>query len=374
MDLSRTVHIAIGSNLGERLENLRSAITAINQKIGMVTTVSPVYQSPAWGFKGNSFLNACIALRTRFSPERILKELLEIETASGRKRNRGAGYENRILDLDLLLVEGVVIDSEDLRLPHPEMENRKFVMLPLNDIAAQQEHPVKKVKIREITDSMAEDSSPIERIPETLSVPKGPDFSKYNYIAVEGNIGAGKTSFATMASEDFNAKLILERFKDNPFLPQFYKDQARYAFPLEMSFLADRYQQLSDDIAQYDLFTDFVISDYDVFKSLIFAKITLEEDEYFLYQKLFDIMYKDLVKPDLYLYLYQKPERLLENIRKRGREYEQNIKQEYLISINESYLNFIKSRQSLNVIIIDISEMDFVNNREDYLRVLGEFT
>lgn len=139
-----------------------------------------------------------------------------------------------------------------------------------------------------------------------------------------------------------------------------------------MSFLADRYQQLSDDLAQYDLFKDFVISDYDVFKSLIFAKITLHDDEYSLYQKLFHLMYKELVKPDLYVYLYQNTERLLENIKKRGREYEQNIEADYLANINRSYLSFIKSQPGLKVKIIDISELDFVKNREDYLSLLQE--
>jgi len=195
-------------------------------------------------------------------------------------------------------------------------------------------------------------------------------FTQSNFIAVEGNIGAGKTSLSTMISQDFNAKLILERFKDNPFLPKFYEDSHRYAFPLEMSFLADRYQQLSDDLAQYDLFTDFVVSDYDVFKSLIFSKITLQEDEFVLYDKLFRIMYKELVKPDLYIYLYQNTERLLENIKTRGRDYEQNIKPDYLMEINRSYLAYIKSQKEMKVQIIGISDMDFVNNRKDYLQVL----
>ena len=128
----------------------------------------------------------------------------------------------------------------------------------------------------------------------------------------------------------------------------------------------------SDDLAQYDLFKDFVISDYDVFKSLIFAKITLAADEYSLYQKLFHLMYKELVKPDLYIYLYQNTDRLLQNIRKRGREYEQNIQPEYLININKSYLSFIKSQTNMKVQIIDISELDFVNNRQDYLKLLAE--
>ncbi|MBT8295127.1 MAG: deoxynucleoside kinase, partial [Gramella sp.] len=217
------------------------------------------------------------------------------------------------------------------------------------------------------------DTSEISISEDTLKKPEMDfNFPACNYIAVEGNIGAGKTSFSTMVSEDFNAKLILERFKDNPFLPKFYEDKDRYAFSLEMSFLADRYQQLSDDLAQYDLFKDFVISDYDVFKSLIFAKITLHEDEYSLYHKLFHLMYKELVKPELYIYLYQNTDRLLENIKKRGRDYEQNIQPEYLIDINKSYLNFIKSQSNMKVQVIDISGLDFVSNRSDYLWLLSE--
>ena len=160
---------------------------------------------------------------------------------------------------------------------------------------------------------------------------------KYNYIAIEGNIGAGKTSLAKMISDEFNAKKVLERFTDNPFLPKFYKNQERYAFPLEMSFLADRYQQLSDDLAQFDLFKNFIISDYYIFKSLIFAQATLQKEEYVLYRKMFNFMYKEIAKPDLYVYLYQDKNRLLDNIKKRGRAYEQNIQPEYLQKIHRRF-------------------------------------
>jgi deoxyadenosine/deoxycytidine kinase len=198
------------------------------------------------------------------------------------------------------------------------------------------------------------------------------DLSRFNYIAIEGNIGAGKTTLATKIAEDFNAKTVLERFADNPFLPKFYKDQNRYAFPLEMSFLADRYQQISDDLAQFDLFKDFIIADYHIFKSLIFAKVTLQEDEYRLYKTLFDIIYKEMPRPDLYIYLYQNTEKLLQNIKKRGRSYEQEIPSDYLERINEGYLDYIKTQQDLNVLIIDVSEKDFVKNQEDYTFILDE--
>ena len=139
-----------------------------------------------------------------------------------------------------------------------------------------------------------------------------------------------------------------------------------------MSFLADRYQQLSDDLAQFDLFKDFVVADYHIFKSIIFAKVTLQEDEFRLYKTMFDIMYKDMPKPDLYVYLYQNTERLLANIKKRGRTYEQEIPAEYLEKINRGYLDYIKSQADLNVLIIDISDLDFVKKQQDYVFILNE--
>ncbi len=192
---------------------------------------------------------------------------------------------------------------------------------------------------------------------------------KYNFIAIEGNIGSGKTSLSKMLSEEYGAKLILEQFADNPFLPKFYKDQKKYAFPLEMSFLAERYQQLSDETSQPDLFSPFIISDYYVFKSLIFAEITLEEEEFKLYRRLFMMMYNNLVKPDLFVYLYQNTDRLLENIKKRGREYERNIQANYLEKINKGYLEFMKKQTNLKILVVDVSKIDFVNNREDYQKL-----
>ncbi|MGM1055428.1 MAG: 2-amino-4-hydroxy-6-hydroxymethyldihydropteridine diphosphokinase [Bacteroidota bacterium] len=372
MKSPKTFYIALGSNKGNRLEFMQLALDKIYRDIGDILEISSVYETPAWGFEGNAFLNACIEVSSRFSSEEVLDKLLEIETSLGRSRTNSSTYENRSIDLDILLLGAEVIDSELLKVPHLQMQNRKFVLLPLAEIASKEVHPVLQ---RSISQLLAEttDDSPIDRISEKLINPtKTHSFQNCNYIAIEGNIGAGKTSLATMISQDFNAKLILERFKDNPFLPKFYEDQHRYAFPLEMSFLADRYQQLSDDLAQYDLFTDFIVSDYDVFKSLIFAKITLQEDEYSLYNKLFSIIYKELLKPDLYIYLYQNTDRLLENIKSRGRDYEQNIQPEYLMDINKSYLSYIKSQNDINIKIIDISGKDFINNREDYLAVLEE--
>jgi len=252
------------------------------------------------------------------------------------------------------------------------MHNRKFVLQPLADIDAQMEHPIFQKKIIKLL-AETTDTSQLEKQSKWLVNPKSDyDISTFNYIAIEGNIGAGKTSLATQMATDFNAKLILERFKDNPFLPKFYKDQQRYAFPLEMSFLADRYQQLLEDIKQFDLFKECVIADYDAYKSLIFAKVTLAEEEYALYKKLFHLMHKELPKPDVYIYLYQNTERLLGNIKKRGRKYEQSIEADYLKKINDGYLEFVKNQHDESIKIIDISELDFVKNRKDYLAILKQ--
>ena len=193
--------------------------------------------------------------------------------------------------------------------------------------------------------------------------------SLYKYIAIEGNIGAGKTSLASLLTADFNAKLILEQFEDNSFLPKFYKDADRYAFPLELSFLAERYRQLKDSISNRDLFKPFTISDYLVTKSLIFARKTLQTDEYNLYKKLFDIIHQSIPKPDLFVFLYVRVQNLQSNIKKRGRDYEQEITDEYLESIQESYFNFIKQQSGLRVLVIDTNNLDFVNRKEDYQKI-----
>ncbi len=166
----------------------------------------------------------------------------------------------------------------------------------------------------------------------------------YNYIAIEGNIGAGKTSLATKIANDLNGRLILEQFDDNPFLAKFYDNPERYAFPLELSFLAERYQQLRTELANQELFHDFTISDYFLNKSVIFARKTLNEDEYQLFYKLFNIMNANLPKPQLLVHLYVNTKRLQSNIQLRGRSYEQKIQDEYLEKIQSSYFEYLKHR------------------------------
>jgi deoxyadenosine/deoxycytidine kinase len=195
----------------------------------------------------------------------------------------------------------------------------------------------------------------------------------YNYIAIEGTVGAGKTSLATRIAKDFNGRLILEEFEGdkNPFLPKFYKEPEKYSFQLEMTFLALRFQQLKDKLGVLDLFHDFIISDYYVAKSLIFSRNNLQEDEYQLFSRFFNIIFSDMPKPELLVYLYSDVERLQRNIRQRGRSYEQEISDAYLENIQQGYFDFLRQQQnSMRILLIDTNRLDFVANEGDYQRII----
>ena len=193
---------------------------------------------------------------------------------------------------------------------------------------------------------------------------------KYNYVVIEGNIGAGKTTLATRIAEQFNARLILEHFADNPFLPKFYNDPEKYSFPLELSFLASRYKQLKEELIPQDLFKSFTVADYFFMKSLVFASSTLKGDEYNLYRQIFYIIYGSLPKPDIFVYLHLSPERLLQNIEKRSRDYEKSISREYLQKIQDSYFTFFRQNPDNKYLIVDINQIDFVAEENHFRRII----
>jgi deoxyadenosine/deoxycytidine kinase len=190
-----------------------------------------------------------------------------------------------------------------------------------------------------------------------------------NYLVIEGNIGAGKTTLAQMISKKYNANLVLEQFADNPFLPKFYENQEHYSFPLEMAFLAERYNQLNRELSHFDLFSTFTISDYFFMKSLIFAQSTLQPDEYNLYRQFFTIIYDKMPTPDLYVYLHKDTDLLLKNIALRGRSYESYITKEYLEKISQGYFGYFKQQNDLPILIIDTNGIDFVNKTEDFEKI-----
>ena len=193
---------------------------------------------------------------------------------------------------------------------------------------------------------------------------------RYSFVTIEGNIGAGKTTLSNLLAKHYNARLILEQFADNPFLPKFYENPGQYAFPLELFFMAERFKQLKDLLQQKDLFQTITISDYLFTKCLLFAKVNLPGDEFRLYQRLFEIIHQQLVQPDILVYLHAPVSKLQQNIKKRGRVYEQSIADDYLFSIQETYTHYIK-QHNLRTLFVDASNADFLNN-EKHLQVIIE--
>jgi deoxyguanosine kinase len=186
----------------------------------------------------------------------------------------------------------------------------------------------------------------------------------HQYIAVEGVIGAGKTTIAHVLADALKAQLLLEEFEENPFLSKFYENQDKFAFPLELSFLASRYHQVKQVLENPSLFHNGIVSDFVLYKSLVFASTTLENDQFLLYRRLFDIMFQQMPKPDLTIYIYHSVEQLQANIRKRGRDYEQNITNEYLETLNDTYLQYFKQLTNHSILILDGKKFDIIENPE----------
>lgn len=191
---------------------------------------------------------------------------------------------------------------------------------------------------------------------------------KYNFVTIEGNIGAGKTTLAHLLSKHFNARLILEEFADNPFLPKFYENPGQYAFPLELFFMAERYKQLKDLLQTKDMFQNITISDYLFTKCLLFAKVNLPDEEFRLYQKLFEIINPQIIQPDIVIYLHTPVKKLQENIKKRNRDYEQSIPNDYLFTLQETYTQYIK-QHNIKTLYVDASNADFLGN-DEHMKVI----
>jgi deoxyadenosine/deoxycytidine kinase len=191
---------------------------------------------------------------------------------------------------------------------------------------------------------------------------------KYNFVTIEGNIGAGKTTLASILSKHFDARLVLEEFADNPFLPKFYENPGQYAFPVELFFMAERYKQLKDMLQTKDMFQTITVSDYLFTKCLLFAKVNLSSEEFRLYQKLFDIINPHILQPDILIYLHTPVNKLKENIKKRNRQYEQDIPNDYLFQLQETYTQYIK-QHNIKTLFVDASNADFLNN-EAHVKII----
>ncbi len=364
------VYISAGSNLGNRLAFLQQGIDTCSQHIGRVQSISAVVETPAVGFDGNSFLNACFSVETELSALEVMQQLLNVETKHGRVRNESVGYQNRTLDLDLLYYDDMVLNEAILTLPHPSMEKRRFVLQPLAEIAPNKVHPILE-KTTESLLAACNDGTALQTITQPLLHPIYARIKQHDFICVEGIIGSGKTTLAKILAEKLGYKTLEERFAENPFLPKFYRKPKRFAFPLELSFLADRFKQINEEAEQLDLFKSGVVSDYHMSKSLVFAQNTLNEDEYPLFKQLFELMSRSANQPSLCIYLRQSPDRAKANIKKRGRSYEQQIELEYLEKLATGYDQHLPYLNTLMAVAeVDISDLDFVLNSNDLDKLL----
>ena len=365
---SNKVYLSLGSNLGDKIRNLQNAINLIDSEVGNVFSISNVYQTKAQGFTGDDFYNCCISLNTVLKPAALLTQLLKIERLNGRKRSNADSYQSRNIDIDILFYEDEIIDANNLVIPHPRMHTRNFVITPLLDIAKSKIHPVIKETIESINSNLI--SNEIIKIDDCLFVPIFLKLKSIKNIVIEGNIGVGKTSLSKKLSKDLNKELIVEGYMENPFLEKYYENPDRYALNVELTFLTDRCRQLSDFNNQMNFFNSGLVADYDIFKSLVFAGVSLKELDFNLFRKIYYYMTKDLFKSNLIIYLLQSSDQLLNNIKKRGRGFEKQITKNYLDKINNAYLTHLKNNPELKVIYIDVSDLNFVESENHYLELL----
>ena len=309
MGEQKNVVIQLGSNIGHRKRNLSIAIHKIKRIIGSVIKLSNIYETAPWGNRNQkSFYNQIAIVECSAPPVDILKhcQLIEKELGPGKVSHWGA----RIIDLDILFIDQEIFKSDYLTIPHPRLHERRFVLEPLNEILPNFIHPVLKKDIKtllgETKDSL--DVKCLNSIEEDF--PK-----KYQFMAIEGNIGAGKTTFSQMLAAKFDARLILEEFSDNPFLPFFYKEPERFAFPVELFFMTERHKQLESQLIQQSMFSDGVIADYFFFKTLLFAGNNLSQEELRLFHRLFKILNGSFPQPDLLVYLHRPVNILLRQLK-----------------------------------------------------------
>jgi 2-amino-4-hydroxy-6-hydroxymethyldihydropteridine diphosphokinase len=368
--------IGLGANLGDRARQLGLALQELNREIGVrVVAVSPVYEGPAHTLDGESqppFLNAVAEVRTTLEPNALLDTFHRIEHEAGRERR--APWAPRPLDLDLLLYGEHVVWDDDLAVPHPRMGERRFVLQPLADLAPDLIVPGVGMSVEYLLAQCA-DPSVLRAVPQPLDF-LGPSMGEafdipdaLRYVVVEGVIGAGKTTLAQLVAERMGARLVLEEFEENPFLPDFYRDPVRWAFQTQLAFLASRFRQ-QKELGARDLFHHATVADYTFDKDRIFAHITLSGDELQLYENLYGLMESATPQPDLVVYLQSSVDRLMQNIALRGRPYEKNMERSYIAELAEAYDRYFRTYTKGPLLIIDSTTIDFVNEQDDFERLV----
>jgi deoxyguanosine kinase len=316
--------LSLGGNIGNRRENLRKAIEDIESTCGSVKKTSTIFETEPWGTNSSSpYYNMVVKLKTALSATELMEKILFIEEKLGRKRN-GPQYSDRTIDIDILFFNSNIITQKRLQVPHPRIEQRKFVLVPLNEIAPDFIHPVLNKPVKSL----------LRACKDKLKVTAVKTLPPLTYLCVEGNIGSGKTTLAKLLSKRFKGTFLPESFEENNLLPLFYNDQKLYSFPLEYSFLISRFEQITALMKEE---RGLIVSDFSFFKSLWFARVNLSEKEFRMFKKHFIALSSHIKQADLLIYLDTDISNLEQNIEKRGRSYEQDIKRAYLKKLNKSY-------------------------------------
>ena len=361
--MQKDIIISLGTNLGNREENLYKALSLLENETTTIEKISTVYETPSWGYEGNSFYNACARINSFLDPHELLKELLKIEEILGRKRNKKNGYQDRVIDLDILFYKDKIIYTNDLKIPHSKLHLRNFILLPLIELIPKLIHPVLKITIKELY-KICPDDSYASRVDIDLNFP--PIFDSFPYLSIEGNIGVGKTTLAKMISKNYKVKLQLENFSENPYLELFYENPKKYAFKLEKYFLEDRF---ASHTKFWHKKHQAVVSDFCLYKCLVFAKTTLSKNKFSSFNKKFCANIKNKQNPNLIFFLKSPTSQLLRQIKMRERNYEQKIKQEYLDNLDKNYSNIL-SKIFISYIEYSVESIDFENDENEFQKIL----
>jgi len=340
-DVMNVAFLSLGGNLKDRLEIIEVATKAIGALCGKITGISSIYETDAWGSDSEKkYLNRVLKIETKLSANQLLKQTRLVETQAGRKRKDDRNAD-RILDIDLLFFNKAVIHSKELQIPHPRLELRKFILVPLNEIEKTWVHPIFKKTVHQLLKDCTDHLSV-----ELFNQSKFP-----RYICIEGNIGSGKSTLARALQKHWHARLLPEIYEDNGLLPLFYDDPKMYAFSLEYGFLMNRFEEITKQLKNKN---NTIVSDYSFYKCLYYAEVNLPAKEFTMFKKHFKTLLKLLPKPDLIVYLDAKTNTLLQNIKKRGRPYEQNMKRGYLTSLEKAYKQGLAESKDLKKLVIGI--------------------
>ena len=358
--------ISLGSNLGDRLNHLLKALILLEDRGINILQLSSLYETPSWGFDSTPFFNACAQIETRLTPDELVVLFLDIEKTMGRFRKENSGYRAREIDLDLLFYEQQHIDLPHLTVPHPRLHLRNFVLVPLNEIAPHWEHPTLHQTVAALAGQ-----SPDQDQPKKLVFSKWapPLFTAFPYVAIEGNIGVGKTTFAKQLQALYMTSFLQETFADNPYLESFYTDPKKYALAVETAFFNARIQQNQDF---WNTNTPPTVADYTLQKSLIFAAENLTPSDFTAFKARYKDQMGGIKQPDLVVYLHTSLEALQRQIKKRGRPFEQKISTRYLQQIEVGYLALKEKELPFPVVSVRTENLDFINEEQVFHKLLRQ--